>query len=362
MKNGVPPGAPAGTVIYAGANTLGDSNPTHYMSDGGGDGGPGIIQLHVSGLASIKPPTTPGDTFYKILQPPPVGTTLANVNLPPVGNWSRMLPIFGPKSQALSKWIPLGAANVDPASNTPRIVSFLFHGTNASGDVATTGSGAQATVAELPSIFASTLVLHAPSDGVMPYIDTADFRTIVFDSTTVAHGGALSDDMYTRNPQILRQFALEFIQSSVHTTFDVGAATFDAASHQLRVTVTNSGMPLQGFAPGDGIELRPRFFRVSTQGVLDSLPQSPGPGQPGSAIMIEFQAAPANTTGIPDTSSASQFETDIGRLGDVSVYPAAASFRFFRFRVTFDLLDGQGQLTFSIPVPSLEFFRVPFKF
>jgi hypothetical protein len=363
VKTGAPLGAPLGTIVYTGSNTLGNSDPVHYNVDGGGDGGPGIIQLHVSDLANIKAPTTPGETFYKILKPLPIGATLANINQVPAGHWDRLLPIFGPKSQALSKWIPLGAANVDPASNTPRIVSFFFHGTNtATGKIETTGSGAQATVAELPSIFTSTLVLHAQSSGLLPYVDASDFRTVVFDSTSTVNGGVLGDDVYTRDPDLVKQFALKMTQSSTHTTFDVGAVSFDAGAHRLRVTVSSSGLPLQHFAPGDGVDIRPRFFRVSTQGTLDSLPQSPGPGQPGSAIKIEFQATSASSTGDPDESGASQFETDVTRLDDAAIYPNASSFRFVRFRVTFDLLDGQGQLTFSIPVPSLEFFRVPFKF
>jgi hypothetical protein len=207
-------------------------------------------------------------------------------------------------------------------------------------------------------------VLHAQIDGILPYIDASDLRTVVFDSTATADGGTLGDDIYTRNPELLRRFALQLTQSSSTTTFDVGTATFDAGAHQLRMTVTNSGLPLQGFGPGVGVDVRPRFFRVSTQGVPDSLPQSSGPGQPGQTIEIEFQATSATGTGAPDESLGvpSQFETDVSRLSNTAIYPNAASFRFVRFRITFDLLDGQGQLSFSIAVPSLEFFRLPFKF
>src|SRR5262249_18705505 len=45
MLAGVPPGAPAQTVVYTATNTLGDSDPMHVVIGGGGDGGPGIIQL-----------------------------------------------------------------------------------------------------------------------------------------------------------------------------------------------------------------------------------------------------------------------------------------------------------------------------
>jgi hypothetical protein len=191
----------------------------------------------------------------------------------------------------------------------------------------------------------------------LPFI-TPDKRTVVFDSS------ALDDDIYTRNPNILKQFALKLTQGSTIATFSVASASFDAGAHQLRVTVSDSGMPLGNFGPGHPVQLRPRFFRVSTQGVPDSLPQSPAAGQPGATIKIEFQATKATAAGTADGSpgAASLFETDISRLSNAAAYPAAASFGFIRFRVTFDLLDGQGQLSFSTPVPSLEFFRVPFKF
>jgi hypothetical protein len=355
-----PAGAPPGTVNYPTNNTLGDQDPVHFIVGGGGDGGPGLIQLHVADLTNIKKPTTAGETFYKILKPPPIGSTLLNINAVTLtGSWDRMLPIFGPKSQGLSKWIPLGAASVDPMSNTPKIVDFFFNGTNtADGTVNTSGSGGQATVSPLPSIFSSALVLHAQSDNTTPFIDTSDFRSVVFDAAT------LTDDIYTRNANLLKHFDLKFTQGSTPTDFDVGSATFDPATNRLRVTVTNSGLPLQGFHPGDGVDILPRFFRVTTQGVEDSLPQSPGLGQPGSTITMEFQATSATQTGAPDetTGVPSQFETDISRLSNTTVYPNAKNFRFFRFRITFDLLSGQGQLTSSIPVPNLQFFRVPFKF
>jgi hypothetical protein len=352
LRAGFPP-APVDYSMFN-PDTVGDANPQSYDVDGGGDGGPGIIQLHVSDLANIKPPVAP-ETFYKILKPPPIGTIIANVNQSPVGHWGRLLPLFGPKSQGLSKWIPLGAAGVAPTVGAPpKIVTFLFDGTDrATGEVRTSGAGAQASVIQLPAILSGPVA----AEPAMPFV-ALDKRTIVFDAS------ALSDDIYTRNPNLLAHFELRVTQGSSTSKFDVASASYDAPSHQLRVTVSAAGMPLGNVIVGNGVELRPRFFRVSTQGVLDSLPQSPGPGQPGATIKIEFQATRATLAGLPDETAgaATMFETDIARLSNVAVYPAAASFAFFRFRVTFDLLDGQGQLSFSTPVPTLEFFRMPFKF
>jgi hypothetical protein len=332
---------------------VGDDQPAQVIVGGGGDGGPGIIQLHAPTLANIKAPTAP-ETFYKILKPPPSGTTLTNINLAPATNWSRLLPIFGPQSQALSKWIPLGAASVDPTSSTPDLVTYSFGGTvPATGLVKTDPSttGAQALVEQLPPVATGTIA----GSPTLPFI-AADQRSVVFDAAT------LSDDIYTRNPQIAKQFGLELSNGSLTQTFEVGFASFDPVSNQFRVTVAESGTPLQPFGPGATAELIPRFFRVSTEGVVDSLPQSPAPGQPGLTIKVEFQCAKQTTTGQPDLTSLSAFETDIARLSNTTVYPTAVDFRFIRFRVTFNLLDGGGQLSFSTPIPSLEFFRIPFKF
>jgi hypothetical protein len=92
MRAGVPAGAPPGTVVYTTTNTVGDFDPSHPVVGGGGDGGPGIIQLHVPSLGNILPPAAAGQTFYKIIKPPPVGTSLRNINLPPTGNWGLLLP------------------------------------------------------------------------------------------------------------------------------------------------------------------------------------------------------------------------------------------------------------------------------
>jgi hypothetical protein len=67
----------------------------HFIVGGGGDGGPGIIQLHVTDLSKIKAPTSVGQNFYKILKPPPVGTDLTTINLAPPGHWGHLLPFAG---------------------------------------------------------------------------------------------------------------------------------------------------------------------------------------------------------------------------------------------------------------------------
>jgi hypothetical protein len=360
------PSTSPNTVGNPSATNLGPEAPMLVAIGGGGDGGPGLIQLHVPSLAKIKAPSAAGQTFYKILKPPPVGTSLVTINSNPVLAWNQLLPVFGPKSQAWSKWIPLGAASVDPLSNTPKIVDFFFGGTDeTTGHVNTVipsgGTPAQAQVAELPTIFRAPLVIG--TNPALPYL-APDGRTVVFDAAT------LSDDIYTRNPNIVKQFALELTPhgSSTPATFNVGSASYIPASETVaiplfRVTVANSGAPLHVFGTGDSVDIRPRFFRISTQGVADSLPQSSGPGQAGSTVTIEFQATTQTPDGSPNEETPSAFEKDISRLSNVAVYPNASQFRYVRFRISFDLLsDPTAQLTPATPVTSLQFFRLPFKF
>jgi hypothetical protein len=334
MVAGVPAGAPPGTVVYTTSNTLGDTDPLHYIIGAGGDGGPGVIQLHVTSLDHIKPPFG-GQPLYKMIRPPPIGADLSTINQSPVGNWNLLFPVFSRFSQSRSKWVPLGAANVDPSSTAPNQVEFHFGGTT--NGLVTTYPGF-GVVLDLPSILNG----HVAVAPTTPYI-AADLRSVVFDA------GPLSDDICERNPALVRLFKLQFIHGGVGYAFDVGSANYDPVLHQLSVTASASGMPLGMFVPGDAVDLIPRFFQVTSDGVADNLPDS-------SQIKIEFQAAPQNAATQPDESNATRWVTDITQLN------SNPNYKFIRFRVSFDLAaDGQ-PLSNMTSVPSLEFFKIPFRF
>jgi len=65
--------------------------------------------------------------------------------------------------------------------------------------------------------------------------------------------------------------------------------------------------------------LHPRFFRVATDGIEDSLPG-------GAAIRIEFQGAPASSPGVPNEALASAWSANVDSLESV------AGLAFLRFR------------------------------
>jgi hypothetical protein len=318
----------------------------------GGDGGPGLIQLHApadpnTNLPNIKIPAAPYN-IYKICKPPPVGSfpgsgvpSYAAINSPAL--WNRLLPIFGRKSQAISKWISLGDASVsaDTSSTTPDPIQLFFRGTDAaSGNIVSTGG----QVAELPPVLSGTI----QDSPAKPYIDT-DLRTIVFDSTTIVD----ADDIYLRNVSLFRRFLVR-LNNGTAFDFEVGTATFDPVSNTLRLTVSASGSPLQGFS-GASVEVRPRFFRVITDDTPQFLPAT-------SLIKAEFQATQPDFQGNPSTDAAdiSAWTTDITNLSpNISGHP---NYRFIRFRISFDISANGDPLTPETPIPGLDFVRATFRF
>jgi hypothetical protein len=178
-----------------------------------------------------------------------------------------------------------------------------------------------------------------------PFV-AADLRTLVLS------GSSLADDISLRNPALMRRFLLR-ITHGVPFEFQVGSATYDAVTDELRVTVSGGIMPLAGFTPGDAIEIRPRFFRVITGGVQNSLPAS-------SQVLVEFQGALENAQGNPDVLNVSPWVTSISMIDPNA--GANPNYRFFRFRISFDISAQGAPLSFNTPIPTLDFFRIRFRF
>jgi hypothetical protein len=340
-------------------NVTDPDGPVEVVICAGGDGGPGIIQLHTPNLTDILiPAAATGENVYTLIKPPPVGSfpatgvpTYTAINTPVgVPGWDHMLPIFGRQSQAISKWISLGSASVssDASSSTPAPVRFIFKGTNtATGVVQTSGSGAATVVAELPPILSGTIV----ASPTFPYIDRNDERTVVFDGATILD----TDDIYLRNVTLMKRFLIRLTHGTP-TDFEVASATYDPTTHALRLTVDASGVPLNDFPDNTStVEVRPRFFRVLTDGVPNSLPDT-------SQIKAEFQATIPNSLGDPDENAVSEsaWVTDMSQI-DPNL-GANPNYKFFRFRISFDISANGAPLTFDTPIPSLDFFRMPFRF
>jgi len=309
----------------------------------GGDGGPGLIQLHVSDPAlDLRFPELPG-LSYGIEGPGAVDASLF-FSPPPVG-WNgpevaahRSIPFFGALSTAQSKWIPLGLARLGPEGETP--VRFFFDGTDPA-DGSVLREGGRQRLAD-PILGPAQLGAGEP-----PYL--ADERTIVFDASRLA------DDVYARNPNLTRLFSVKLEDGADPGNFalhSVESAAYDAGTGRLRLTVSTEGPALADFGAAGAVaaSLIPNHFLVSTSGEQGSYPD-------GTLITVGFEATTADAEGNPSAAGATGFVTDIGALTD-----DALDYRFFRFRIEFNLDTEDGSVDLSTPRPSLFFFRVPFRF
>lgn len=294
----------------------------------GGDGGPGILQIHVSDpTTDFLYPTGGESTIEQICKPAPLGYDIAT------NQWKdHFLPQFGSISKAQSKWIPLGGVHLAPGSAAADPITFLFEGTDpATGEITATAE----TVDDLPPILAGTI-------GVDATVDANDARLLHLS----AAGLDPADEFYTRNPHLLERFLLV----AAGQRYDVVAAGYDAGAGEFDLTVSSAGPIL----PASGtFELRPRYFAVATSGQPNHLPSQ-------ASIAIEFQATTANAQGDPDVSNVFPGpDTWTGDVDDLNTAAANDAFRFFRFRVTFDV---GGNLNFATPKPKVDFLRVPFRF
>ncbi|MEM6675957.1 MAG: hypothetical protein AAF726_24120 [Planctomycetota bacterium] len=310
----------------------------------GGDGGPGIIQLHVA------------DPATQLLFPNASGTYGIDLDptrsmAPPPAGWTRptdpvdvFVPFFDEESVAVSRWIPLGLARLDPPNGAIDQVELLFDGIDpVDGSVLRSAD----RVEELAPIFDFTALSQG---GPAPSVDVP--------SATFTVPGAGFDDLYRDNAALLRSFAIQ-IQSAVTSAspaeFIVQASSFDDVTGSFTVVVDPDGNRLADTLAATlqpEVALVPYFFRVATDGLVDRYPV-------GAEISIGFDATIIDpATGEPSANPADSFSggslggfaTDISEL-NMAVWDA------FRFKVEFDI-----DLDPSSPRPSLDFIRIPYRF
>ncbi|TDJ76380.1 MAG: hypothetical protein E2O39_03215 [Planctomycetota bacterium] len=320
------------------------TDPLGPVVGAGGDGGPGLIQLHVSDPASdLRFPDVaaiPGaGTVYGVdldvsraVVPPPVGWH------DPASPADALVPFFDAASAARSDWIALGLARVNPGGPDD-VQQFLFGGTDPAGDVAHAGPD----VTQLPPILGPTAVLSMPN---RPFI-TPDGTTMVFDAA------GLADDIYERNANLLRLYTVRLFEGgneSNEVLHAVAAAEYRVFGDELVVTVSRDNGLLSDFMPPGPVHvaLVPRFFQVTTNGAVDTIPAN-------TSIQILWDATRAGPDGEPDPSAAFGFTPDIQALN-------AQSWDFYRFNVFFDLDVAGTGIDLLTPLPALDFLRGPFRF
>ena len=176
---------------------------------------------------------------------------------------------------------------------------------------------------------------------------------MVFD----ASGLAAEDDVYTLNPELLRNFSVKLDKGADNVRFFVIVdASYDEVNDQLRCSVDASGQALDEFgAIGDDVSLVPHFIRVLTDGILDSYPED-------TAIFVRFDATKIDpVTGDPsETASFSSVNGDL--TADITDLNLDKGWDFVRFQVEFDLDTQGGGVDLNSPRPGLDHLRTPFRF
>lgn len=270
----------------------------------GGDGGPGIIQFHVSDPATqLLFPNRPGvyaDQANPVdptrsCSPPPFGWTT------PTDPVDVFLPFFSARSEAFSDWIPLGLARKNPGGAPDDQVILSFGGTDTlTGDVLRNGTEAQ----ELAPLVAYTGLTQG---GANPSVNSG--------TGTFTIDGASLPAIYQQNPALLVRFAVrvrDLNSPATEVEYLVQSATYDSGADEFALVVDNAGLADQLLALANPeVEIVPFFFRLSAAGVEDSFP-------PNTEIRILFDAARANpATGDPSTDPLQIFSG-----GDVSAFTA----------------------------------------
>ena len=304
-----------------------------HVDGAGGDGSPGIVQLHTNaGLPDIILPG--GSTLFDVSKPTPLCDTSA----------CRLVPVFGRLSRARSDWIALGEGGFDSGAAQYKDVVFDFGGIDTvSGMVNSTGG----VVDGLPP-----LIGPDPLGGALPAITAS--HTIVMDAGAITGG---PNQFLLDEPELLEDYLVELREQAAPTNlmrFNVKSASYDNVQGELTLMVDPTGPALTSFVPAGTIEaeLQPAFFRVFSDGAPDVLPTS-------STVQITFEATEADQNGLPDPTAATGMTSDISTLnGD----PNNRDFRFIRFEVLFDIDAQATGLTPNNPIPSIDFFRVPFRY
>jgi hypothetical protein len=288
---------------------------------GGGNGGYGIIQIHVPDDTTIA-------GFERITLP--VGITSTNNLGRP--NPFVLVPTFGALSQATSRAIPIGGANQNPSSVLPQ-VQYRF-------------SPLPVPTGFIPAT--AGVVTNEAAILIEPLLSVNDTTNVVTVDASTLFANPTSN-VYLRNTELMRNFRLRLVQAPADLVFTVATASFDINTNVL--TLQLEGNPdLSPFsAGGTTARLAPRFYRVRTAGVADSLPAE-------STIRVEFQGLAQDISGNPGAEVV-PWTTDINALST-----AVQTVDFVKFRVTFNIDASSNGLLGTETLPTLEFLRFLLEF
>lgn len=329
------------------------------MSNGGA-GGPGLVQIHVPD--SLQPPRDGSEADIRVPTPAlAVANPLDEVSSPPP---YILIPSFGARSKARSKWISIGGADKRPTGPDVQ-VRFLFDGIETSGEDAGKIRRAGSSVEDRAPLVSDDRLLASNtarilSDGITLELTGSALATLAAGATS-----GVSNDLYLRTPALLANCVVRMrvVESpSNFEDFPIARAVYDEGSaapgdEALRMTVGTERGRLDGFnvdqeAGTTGFQLLPRFFQVVTNGLAGSLPTT-------AFIRIQFEAARDNGFGGPDEG-----DLLVPWTADITEFNAQppGELQFFRYEIEFDLdAEGRGVTRDTEPV-TLDFLKIPFVF
>ncbi len=349
---------------------------------GGGDGGPGIIQLHVSdpdtqlvfGAAGLTGYETAGIDVTRSMVPPPLGWST------PTERPDVLVPFFSSRSESFSRWIPLGLARQNP-DGTSNQLEFVFEGTDDDASVTRTGGLAR----ELEPIVPYTGLSIA---GSTPSVDPVTGVVRVSSVDLLDPNG-----LYSRNAMLLREYVVRIRSSEAPSgavEYSVIAATLDTENDEYVMSLDPRGASLATdlaeLSFGDGelqFEVVPFYFRLVTEGTLDALPEGtnvkilfdatiedPLTGQPSAAAEASYSARV--DADAMDLDVKNGFATVIDALNGQVAQPGqtdpnnvileTVNWDFVRFKVEFNIAAGLETPNLTTPRPGLDFLRLPYRF
>ena len=351
-------GAPATALKRIYIDARGARKKTGTLSDApknvshGGGGGPGVVQFHVP---SIQPYSNDPDTsdivvptvLMQVVNVEPMSTIVRPPGIP-------MIPTFGARSKAQSRWISVGGAYINPSGGND-LIKYVFGGTETVagpdyGKILTTFD----QVTPLPPLIGPRPISATAKilpDDVTIRLYEAEITPLLTSTATV------STDIYLRTPALLHNFAVELVETGNPTnslSYSVISAQYNNADKTLDLTLDSAVKTVGEFTASISAEysLIPRFFRVRTDGLPDYLPSS-------AFVKIFFEGARDDGFGNPDEANLL-----VSKTANIDDFNGVGSgeLQFFRFEVEFDLdAAGNGVTPETKPI-SLDFLRIPFRF
>ncbi len=325
------------------SSTKFDGNDTYAIGRGGG-GSNGLIQLHVPDPANdFIWPASKAAEIQNFVHNGDLNNPLDRDRLEEVLRVFAapqpvvLVPFFSSQSMYMGKWVDTGMASLrQPTTGTgvdfPDYRSDLIQmlGFTPSDGLVESSSG---KIIDLPKVLS----------GSAPALQLFEFEASIPDARTV-----FASHMHLlRQPRLLRGYEFRPNESS-SLSFGIADASYDAASNVLTVVSNPGDGSMESAAGGSTWAIIPKFFRLVTSGLGNSLPDS-------ASVRLEFQGAEESEPGsnVPGTPvpSPTTWTSDLADLQGL---------RFLRYRVLFEIDAQEEGVTLSNPRPLIEYFKVPF--